>query len=100
MKRKELLKRWGIVILSAMVMAGTAAAPLHTVYASEAGEGTSGGENGEGGGKSDPGADSQSDPEPEGGQAGSDDAGLFRPLTRLAPGGIFFPALCPALRRI
>ena len=72
MKRKELLKRWGIVILSAMVMAGTAAAPLHTVYASEAGEGTSGGENGEGGGKSDPGADSQSDPEPEGGQAGND----------------------------
>ena len=35
MKRKELVKRWGIVFLSMMVTLGTAAAPSHAVYAAE-----------------------------------------------------------------
>lgn len=45
MKKRELIRRWGILFLSFMIMSGTASVPSYTVYADEAdGLSTDGGE--------------------------------------------------------
>ena len=35
MKKRELIRRWGILFLSFMIMSGTASVPSYTVYAGE-----------------------------------------------------------------
>ena len=45
MKKRELIRRWGILFLSFMIMSGTASVPSYTVYAGEMdGLSTDGGE--------------------------------------------------------
>ena len=85
MKRKELLRKLGIVILSAMVMIGTVAAPTYIARAGESGStstaaetepsggGDSGGGSDDGGGESTGGGSDDGGGESTGG--GSDDGG-------------------------